>query len=103
MLYREIVIKYVRKLDAQESIQISRSHSRCCHDLSLTIERDCRADVRQSQELELLKNPLEIAVPAETLAETARPRHTVFDHGFAPVVPFLDQPIADRKAVAPDS
>src|SRR5205823_12575687 len=44
----------------------------------------------------------EIAVPAEPAAEAGRPRHAVFDQRLAPVVPLLNQPLADGQAMALD-
>ena len=85
MLNREIVIiKHLRKLGAQESIEFGYSHSRCCHH-------------RGSRDLQggLLSNLREITVPAEPPAESGRPGHAVFDQRLAPVVPFLNQRLAN--------
>ena len=41
----------------------------------------------------------EVPVPTKTVSETASAGHTVFDKRFAPVVPFLNERLANAKPV----
>ena len=45
-------------------------------------------------------NPSEIAVTTKPVSETASASHTVFDKRFTPVVPFLNECLANAKSVA---
>src|SRR5882757_3131942 len=130
MLDREIVIvKHLRKLGAQESFEFSRSHSRCCHDRSsafslkgifienitagpspaVMAQRTCRHSPsgstianREASKAQPLADLRKIAVSAEPATEAGCARHAVRAQCLAPVVPLLDQRLADGKAVALD-
>lgn len=44
-------------------------------------------------------NPSEIAMTTKPVPETASASHTVFDKRFTPVVPFLNERLANAKSV----
>src|SRR5436190_2016645 len=51
--------------------------------------------VRKTGKAEWLPNFREIAVPAEPATEAGCARDAVFDQSLAPIVPLLNQPLAD--------
>src|SRR5437868_5293112 len=124
MLDRErLISKHQRKFGAQESAEFSYGHSRCVHCTLSNYPADrppsnaltarghlaCRqlhhpvkSPMFLARNFDALSNLPEITVPPKPIAEAPCPRHAVRDQCLPPVVPFLNQSLADAKAMALD-
>src|SRR5262249_52707581 len=77
----------VRKLGAQERVELCHAHSGC---------------LRQAGTFDALFDRLEITVPSQPALEAASASYAVRDQGLAAIVPFLNQGVAHSKPMALD-